>query len=113
MRTRLHHMIDGALELPGLAGWRRRRFDAIFANGGYGGEFRGVHRTPAECEAAMPKTSMPAGYDNEAMAAAYRDRLDRVYPADYPMLLWLTAGFSRFRGFDRFLALAIGARSTT
>jgi putative methyltransferase (TIGR04325 family) len=94
MRTRLHHLIDTALELPGLAGWRRRRFDAIFANGGYGGEFRGVHRTLAECEAAMPKTTLPAGYDNEGMAAAYRDRLDRVYPADYPMLLWLGKAFA-------------------
>jgi len=87
-------MLDRALELPPFGAWRRRRFDAAFASGHYGGEFRGVYRTMAECEAAMPKTSMPAGYDNEGMAAMYRDRLDRVYPGDYPMLLWLGKAFA-------------------
>ncbi|MFL6625705.1 MAG: methyltransferase, TIGR04325 family [Vitreoscilla sp.] len=94
MRTRLHDMLDGALELPGLAGWRRRRFDAAFASGHYGGHFRGVHRTRAACEAAMPTTTLPAGYDNAGMAAMYRDRLDRVYPGDYPMLMWLGKAFA-------------------
>jgi len=94
MRTRLHDMLDSALELPGLAGWRRRRFDAAFASGHYGGEFRGVYANRAQCEAAMPQTSMPTGYDNEDMAQAYRNRLERVYPGDYPLLLWLGKAFN-------------------
>jgi putative methyltransferase (TIGR04325 family) len=37
---------------------------------------------------------MPTGYDNDAMASMYRNRLERVYPADYPLLLWLTKAFA-------------------
>ena len=94
MRTRLHDLLDSALELPGVAGWRRRRFDAAFASGEHGGRFRGVYPDRARCEAAMPPTSMPIGYDNEDMAAAYRNRLERVYPGDYPLLLWLGKAFA-------------------
>jgi putative methyltransferase (TIGR04325 family) len=94
MRTRFHDMLDSALELPGLAAWRRRRFDAAFATGQYAGECRGVYPDRQSCEAAMPETSMPSGYDNEDMAKAYRSRLERVYPGDYPLLLWLGKAFA-------------------
>lgn len=93
MKTRLHAMLDRALELPLISDVRQRRFDAAFASGHYGGEFRGVFQTYAECAAAAVSTTMPTGYDNGGMAAMYRDRLDRVYPGDYPMMLWLGEAF--------------------
>jgi putative methyltransferase (TIGR04325 family) len=86
-------MLDGALELPLIGGLRRKRFDAAFAAGRYAGRCRGVFDTYAECLAAVP-TSMPTGYDNEAMSGMYRDRLARIYPGDYPALLWLGKAFA-------------------
>lgn len=93
MRTRLHDMLDSALELPVVSDLRHKRFDAAFARGAYAGDFRGVFDTYAECAAAVPRT-LPTGYDNDAMAGMYRDRLDRVYPGDYPVLVWLAKAFA-------------------
>jgi putative methyltransferase (TIGR04325 family) len=93
MRTRLHDMLDGALELPLIGDLRRKRFDAAFAAGQFAGRCRGVFETHAECLAAVPQ-SLPTGYDNEAMSGMYRDRLARIYPGDYPVLLWLAKAFA-------------------
>lgn len=93
MRTRLHDILDRALELPLILDVRQKRFDAAFASGHHAGDFRGVFQTYADCAAAAVSTAMPTGYDNDGMAAMYRDRLDRVYPADYPMMLWLGEAF--------------------
>jgi putative methyltransferase (TIGR04325 family) len=86
-------MLDGALDVPLIARLRMKRFDAAFADGHYTGDFRGVFDTYADCAAAAPK-SMPMGYDNEDMAAMYRNRLERIYPGDYPMVLWLGKAFA-------------------
>jgi putative methyltransferase (TIGR04325 family) len=86
-------MLDAALEAAPIARLRMKRFDAAFADGHYGGHCRGVFATYAECLAATPD-SLPTGYDNGGMAGMYRDRLDRVYPSDYPMLLWLGKAFA-------------------
>ena len=93
MRTRLHVMLDGALALPGIVDLRKRRFDAAFARGAYGGSCRGVFDTYADCAASIPHV-MPTGYDNDAMAGMYRNRLERIFPADYPMVLWLEKAFA-------------------
>lgn len=93
MRTRLHDMLDTALALPGIVDLRMKRFDDAFARGAYGGTCRGVFETYAECAAAIPHV-MPTGYDNEAMASMYRNRLERVFPGDYPMLVWLDKAFA-------------------
>ncbi len=92
MSERLHHMLDTALQAPGLLEWRMKRFDAAFRGGHCGGMCRGVFATYAEAAAAAPKT-LPLGYDNSDAAAMYRDRLSRVYPADYPLMLWLARAF--------------------
>lgn len=63
-----------------------------------GHAFRGIHRTYAEALAALP--SGPTGYDLDETAAFYRERLERVYPADYPMLFWLREVFPVSRVFD-------------
>src|SRR5436305_1048893 len=92
MQTRFHKMLDRVFEIPIVARQRISRFDADFRAGGYGGSCRGVFATYAECAAAAPE-SRPLGYDNDDAAAMYRDRLDKVYPGDYPMIHWLGRAF--------------------
>lgn len=93
MQTRLHKWLDSALELPPLGRWRRSRFDADFMRGGFGGMCRGVYATHAEAVAAASH-AIPVGYDNEAAGQMYRDRLERIYPGDYPMVFWLERAFA-------------------
>jgi len=88
MLSSLHEMLHRALELLPLGAWQRRRFDAAFVKGAYGGRCRGVYSSHAEAAAAALH-AIPVGYDNEASARLYRERLERIYPADYPMMLWL------------------------
>lgn len=87
MGSRIHELLDKVLMMPGILQWRMRRFDEGFARGQYGG-FRGVYGSFQEAAAAAP-TSLPLGYDHEGPAAMYRDYLHRVWPYDYPMMLWL------------------------
>lgn len=93
MSARLHLMLDALLALPPLAQWRAHRFDAAFAAGRAGGSCRGVFRSFGEAAAAAPRT-LPLGYDNGDAAAMYRDRLERVYPSDYAMMLWLARAWA-------------------
>ena len=52
------------------------------------GRFRGVYRDFAEAEAAIPH-NRPVGYDHDAMAGMYRDRMGRPCESDYAVLFWL------------------------
>jgi putative methyltransferase (TIGR04325 family) len=92
MSDRLHQMLDGALSVPGIRHWRIRRFDRAFSGGRYGGTCRGVYATYQQAVAAVPDT-MPFGYDHDAPAGLYRDRLERVFPSDYAMMHWLDKAF--------------------
>lgn len=83
-----HHFIDQIAGLPGLAQWRKRRFRRAFAGGDYGGDCDGIFSTYEEAAAAAP-TTLPLGYDHAAAARMYRERLSRIYPSDYAMMLWL------------------------
>lgn len=74
--------------LPGvrqLLKWRYRRYFAHQTNTNL---FYGVYPTFAAAAADMPKTK-PEGYDNDAPAAMYAERLSRVYLGYYPLLFWL------------------------
>jgi len=93
MSKRLHQMLDRALNAPGFKQWRKSRFDADFNRAAYGGICRGVFKTYEEAVKSAP-ASLPLGYDHEAPAAMYGDRLDRVFPSDYPMMLWLERAFA-------------------
>jgi putative methyltransferase (TIGR04325 family) len=53
-----------------------------------GNVYVGAYRTMQEAEAALPGDRL-VGYDHDALAAFYRERLDRVQPEDYPVLFWL------------------------
>ncbi|MGE5453117.1 MAG: methyltransferase, TIGR04325 family [Acidobacteriota bacterium] len=88
MSERLHRYLDQALEWPGVRAWRHRRFDAAFGRGRYDGVCRGVYASYQEAAAAAPK-GLPLGYDHTGPASMYRNRLNRVWPSDYPMMLWL------------------------
>ena len=72
---------------------RMRSFDAAFAAGQRVGCCRGVFETSNEAAGAAPATR-PLGYDHDGAAEMYRDRLSRVYPADYPMMVWLKNAFA-------------------
>lgn len=93
MIERLHTMVDRAVSLPGIAQLRMRRFDEAFSKGAYGGACRGVFETYAQAVQAAP-SSLPLGYDNPDAAALYRDRIERVFPSDYPAMLWLQKAFA-------------------
>jgi putative methyltransferase (TIGR04325 family) len=85
--------LDTLGKLPGIYQWRKSRFDDAFTSSKAVGCCRGVFETYAQAAAATPK-SRPLGYDNVDAAGMYHDRLGRVYPADYPMMLWLQKAFA-------------------
>jgi putative methyltransferase (TIGR04325 family) len=80
--------VSRLLDLPPVRWARRRRFDQRFATPAGGGACRGVYATFAEAARSAPSTSS-LGYDSTDAASMYRDRLDRVFPSDYPVLYWL------------------------
>jgi putative methyltransferase (TIGR04325 family) len=50
--------------------------------------FRGVYASFAEAEAAMPQGAL-VGYDHEALAGMFRDRMTKANQSDYAVLFWL------------------------
>ncbi len=92
MSGRLQQALDQIGRLPGVLQWRKSRFDKMF-EAGEACCCRGLFETHAQAAAAAPKTR-PLGYDNTDAAGMYRDRLDRVYPSDYAMMLWLQNAFA-------------------
>jgi putative methyltransferase (TIGR04325 family) len=75
------------LETPVVRAVRRRRYDALFARSTGGGAFRGAFSSFAEAARSAPGAA-PLGYDVQAAGEMYRDRMDRVFPSDYPVLFW-------------------------
>jgi putative methyltransferase (TIGR04325 family) len=92
MTGKIHAALDRIGNLPGVLPWRQRRFDQSFEAGQSIGCCRGVFETQAQAAAAAP-TSRPLGYDHADAADMYRDRLSRIFPSDYPMMLWLQKVF--------------------
>ncbi|MEO6239497.1 MAG: methyltransferase, TIGR04325 family [Vicinamibacterales bacterium] len=52
------------------------------------GQFHGIYPDFAAALSAVPESS-PVGYDRDEMATLYQERLDRVFPCDYPIMFWL------------------------
>jgi putative methyltransferase (TIGR04325 family) len=92
MSDYLLHTINRLRTLPGVLQWRKCRFDRRFESGREVGNCRGLFNSYRSAAGAAPPTR-PLGYDNAAAAAMYRERLDRIYPSDYPMMLWLQRAF--------------------
>lgn len=63
----------------------RRR---LFFRSGPGNFYWGVYRDFGEAQRSI-RSGMTVGYDNEAAAGFYREKLDVFDPADYPLLFWL------------------------
>jgi putative methyltransferase (TIGR04325 family) len=93
MAGRLVNALDRIAQLPGIDQWRRARFDDAFVSGRAVGCCRGVFESYEQAATAAP-TTRPIGYDHVEAAGMYHDRLDRVYPSDYPMMLWLQKTFA-------------------
>jgi putative methyltransferase (TIGR04325 family) len=66
----------------------QRHYEALFAANREQNLFRGVYDSFEAAQASAPP-SRPVGYDNPAPAKMYRDRFERVFTNDYPMMLWL------------------------
>jgi putative methyltransferase (TIGR04325 family) len=53
-----------------------------------GNRYAGIFESMAEAEAAIPQ-GRRVGYDHAVLAGFYRERMDRVFTEDYPVLYWL------------------------
>lgn len=88
----LQKTLDAVADLGPVREMRKKRFEKDFARhveGGYGGNlYRGVFNTFEEAQRSAP-AGKPLGYDNQAAADLYLERTRRVYPSDYPVMLWL------------------------
>jgi len=93
MNGRLYETLNKIGHMPGVVQLRRRRFDSRFERGQAISCFRGVYDSYSQAVAAAPK-AVAVGYDNAESANLYRDRLDKVYPSDYPMMMWLQKAFN-------------------
>jgi putative methyltransferase (TIGR04325 family) len=76
------------LDAPLLRTIRKHRYDQHFASAGGAGCYRGIFGSFAEAAKSAPN-SAPIGYDAPDPASMYRERMERAYPSDYPMLFWL------------------------
>lgn len=65
------------------------RYERRFAHAIHENLFRGVYDSFDEAVRSAPSTK-PIGYDQPGPAAMYEERLERVFPADYPVLFWLS-----------------------
>ena len=93
MNQRLGSAIQRIGNLPGILHWRKARFDDAFGAGKMIGCCRGVFDSYDAAAAAAPPTRH-LGYDHIDAAEMYHDRLEQVYPSDYPMMLWLQKAFN-------------------
>lgn len=86
--------------IPGAAPLVAWRYGQLFAQEEQCNLFHGVYTSFEEARRALPATK-PSGYNHCAPAEMYRDRLEHVFPADYPVLFWLGAMIDRIhRVFD-------------
>jgi putative methyltransferase (TIGR04325 family) len=90
---RLSALLESTLSGPVIGRLRARRFERFFKTGAMSGICRGVYATRDEAGASAPRT-MPLGYDHPAAGDLYRERLEQVYPGDYPMMHWLAEAFA-------------------
>lgn len=83
-----HHWLDRLSTTPGVRQFLAARYARRFADNTRENLFRGVYESFDAAAASAPAVK-PLGYDNPDSALMYRDRIQRVYPSDYPVLFWL------------------------
>lgn len=85
----LRRIADSVAELPGVRIAAEPVYRRRFLRHRKGNAYWGAYADFAEAQAAIP-SSMVAGYDVEAAAGLYADRLTRLEASDYPALFWLS-----------------------
>jgi putative methyltransferase (TIGR04325 family) len=75
-------------KFPPVLFFRKKRFEKHFATHVNVNYFRGVYHSFKEASLSSPSTK-PLGYNNKKAASMYKERLESVYPADYPVMFWL------------------------
>lgn len=98
MMYRAHAALDRLAMWGPVRRHLQARYEQRFAQNQRSNLFRGVYGSFQEALASAPPTR-PHGYDNEASAALYDERMRRLYATDYPVLYWLQRLFAQ--GVDR------------
>ncbi|HSY25369.1 MAG TPA: TIGR04325 family methyltransferase [Polyangiaceae bacterium] len=76
-------------DAPGVRDLRRFWYDQRLVAGAAPGACYGIFADFEEARAAIPKNRV-VGYDQPEMAAMYRERTERVFPADYAAIYWMS-----------------------
>jgi len=84
----MNKVLESLKMLPGLLELRRWRYEKQFASHQIANYFRGVYDSFDEAVAEAPD-SKPVGYDNDQAASMYKERTERIYGTDYPVLYWM------------------------
>ncbi len=91
---RAHQWVAGLACVPGLQQMLATQYERRFTRNKTENLFRGVYPSFDAAAASAPR-SRPVGYDNPDSALMYRDRIQTIYPSDWPVLFWLQHCFSR------------------
>ncbi|MDX2505743.1 MAG: amino acid adenylation domain-containing protein, partial [Gammaproteobacteria bacterium] len=70
----------------------QKEYEAYFSTTTGNNLFRGVYPDIKTALSTAPDTK-DTGYDHTETAKMYKDRLDRIYPSDYPVIFWLERAF--------------------
>ena len=83
----VRRLLDGPVARPVLLQWKREHF---LSNLGHGCHY-GVFESFPEARASLPQSKE---FDQAPLAVEYVEgRSKKVFPYDYPMLLWLLRAF--------------------
>jgi putative methyltransferase (TIGR04325 family) len=84
----LRGILIETVKLPPFRAVARRVYDHFFLGKRSGNHYRGVYLSYAEASRHVP-ADVRTGFDNEAAASQYRNRIDELTVSEYPVLLWL------------------------
>ena len=86
--SRLNSMKEMLINMPPIINIRKNEFNKTFESATRANLFRGIYNNHEDAIAHSPKTKI-IGYDNEAPASMYKERVGKINPYDYPALFWL------------------------
>ncbi|AUN97658.1 methyltransferase, TIGR04325 family [Bacteriovorax stolpii] len=81
-------MLQSLKNLPVILDLRKTIFENKFSSDENVNYFRGIYGSFSEAELSSPKTK-PKGYDNTESASLYKERTNKIYSTDYPVLFWM------------------------
>jgi putative methyltransferase (TIGR04325 family) len=70
----------------------QKDYEVYFASSSDKNLFRGIY-TDFEAALSSAPDTKDTGYDHAEPAKMYKDRLERIYPSDYPVIFWLEKAF--------------------